>query len=557
MSRWSVLWSALAVASVLLLAAPALASPGTLEGRVTLPIEVQGARDADAGHGSFLLTGADGTVTLSLERATGSLLLVQHRAYGYVNTQEPQAGLLWGATTDRIPIDLAGATLRLQQRLPDFQLYAAGGALHLAGTQDQGPLLVGGLAESKEVTESLQQPLTVQLITDADRYAATIPAGQFQARADSGTASADGPLHLFLTQARLSLERGGAVQDLPVLFHIEQRAGQLFNPATKTWFGPGTHTEYIQESLELDGAAALQAAFAGTPGTLYSAAPTIQVAGASTLPGLAGTVQVTGKDGPVTHTLDGQQLALDGTYALRLHELDGRSRTARLDGNGDLTTVSYGAVTAHYPWGATVAAVGLGALALAAAAWILAQGKALLGGAAGTLVAGYARVQGEEILEHPGRAEVYERVKAFPGVNFVQLGAQVTFGASTLTYHLRVLEKNGYVHSVRDGRYLRFFDKRSGHYSGERKTAVSALRNETSAAMARHIRAHPGVPQCDLAAAFHVTPSTVTWHMNRLGAAGLVEKQRDGAHSRYYIARGWADLPEAEQQRQAPVAATA
>jgi DNA-binding transcriptional ArsR family regulator len=553
MNRWSVLGAAVAV-SLLLGATPALASPGTLQGRVTLPIEVQGTREAAAGHGAFLLSGTDGTVALTLSQATGSLVRVQHRAYGYVNTQEPQAGLLWGATTDRFPVDLAGATLTLQSRLPGFQLYASNGDLRLAGDAAQGPLLVGGLAEAKQVTEDLQRPLTLQLITDSDRYASAIPAGQFQARAEQGIASAAGAFRLFLTEAKLAVVRGGAVEEVPAFFHVEERPGQLFNPVTRTWFGPGTHTEYIQESLQLDGAGLLQVAFSGLPGTLYSPAPTLQVTGASVLPGLAGTVQVQGKDGPVTHTLDGQQLSLDGTYALRLHDLDGRSRSARLDGLGDLTTVSYGAVTVHYPWNAAVA-VSLGALALAGAAWLLAQGKAVLGGAAGSLVAGYARVQGEEILEHPGRAEVYERVKAFPGVNFVQLGAQVSFGASTLTYHLRVLEKNGYVHSVRDGRYLRFFDKRSGHYSGERKTAVSALRNETTAAMARHIREHPGVPQCDLATAFSVTPSTVTWHMNRLGAAGLVEKQRDGAHSRYYIARGWADLPLEEQARQAPAIA--
>jgi DNA-binding transcriptional ArsR family regulator len=553
MSRWSVL---LAAAVFLVLGAtPALASPGTLAGRVTLPIEVQGAREAAAGHGSFLLAGSGGTVAFTLAHATGQLVRVQHRAYGYVNDGQPQAGLLWGAQTDRVPVPLADATLTLTQRLPGFQLYASDGDLRLAGTQAQGPLLLGGLAEAKQVGEELQRPLTLQLVTDADRYTAAIPAGQFQARAESGPASAAGAVKLFLSDATLAL--AGAPEPLQATFRVEQRAGQLYNPVAQAWFGPGKHTEYVQESLQLDAQGILQVAFAGTPGTLYSSSPTVQVTGASVLPALDGTVQVQGKDGPTTHTLSGQQLALDGTYAIRLHDLDGRARTARLDGSGDLTTVSYGAVSAHYPWASTVAAVGFGALLLAGAAWLLAQGKALLGGAAGTGLLGYARVQGEEILEHPGRAEVYERVKAFPGVNFVQLGAQVPFGASTLTHHLRVLEKNGYVHAVRDGRYLRFFDQRSGHYSGERKAAVAALRNETSAAMARHIRAHPGVPQCDLAAAFHVTPSTVTWHMNRLGAAGLVAKQRDGAHSRYYIASGWAELPEAEQVRQAPTAVTA
>ncbi|MEA3203527.1 MAG: hypothetical protein QOI63_1202, partial [Thermoplasmata archaeon] len=162
MSRWSVL---LAAAVFLVLGAtPALASPGTLAGRVTLPIEVQGAREAAAGHGSFLLAGSGGTVAFTLAHATGQLVRVQHRAYGYVNDGQPQAGLLWGAQTDRVPVPLADATLTLTQRLPGFQLYASDGDLRLAGTQAQGPLLLGGLAEAKQVGEELQRPLTLQLV---------------------------------------------------------------------------------------------------------------------------------------------------------------------------------------------------------------------------------------------------------------------------------------------------------------------------------------------------------------------------------------------------------
>ncbi|HEX2066633.1 MAG TPA: hypothetical protein VHI93_07465 [Candidatus Thermoplasmatota archaeon] len=539
------------MAALLLLAAPALAAPGTLDGRATLPVEVRGDREV-TGDGAFLLAGASGSVALELSGATGTLVRVQHRAYGYLSSQDPQAGLLWGAATERIAVPLAGATLTLQERQLGFQLYASDAALALAGTAAQGPLLLGGLAEEKRIEEDLQRPLTLQLVTDSDRFSAAVPAGLPEARAESGAATAAGALRLFLTQATFRLAQGGTVQEIPATFRVEQRPGQFYNPATGEWFGPGQHTEYVQESLQVEATGALGVRFAGLPGTLFAAAPAVQVTGVTAFPAFDGIVQVEGEDGLSTHALDGQELLLDGTYVLRLDRLDGHARTAHATGSGDLAAVAYGTVTARYPWGAAVAAAGLGALALAALAWATANGKALLGGAAGSgLLAGYARVHGEEILEHPGRAEVYERVRAAPGISLAELGSQVAFGASTLTHHLRALERNGYVHCVRDGRYMRLFDRRSGQYAGDRKVAVAALRNPTSAAMARHVREHPGVQQCELAAAFGVTASTVTWHMARLGAAGLVEKQRDGPHSRYYIARGWAGLPQDEQARQA------
>jgi DNA-binding transcriptional ArsR family regulator len=220
---------------------------------------------------------------------------------------------------------------------------------------------------------------------------------------------------------------------------------------------------------------------------MYSSHPTITVDGTARLPNMTGTVTVTDKEATTTHSLDGQDLTVAGRFRFTPVAGDADGKGTTVEGTGDYTTVAYGVVDAHYDWATTIAAVGLGAAVLAAIGWVALNGKTLLGIGGSGLIAGYARVHGDEILEHPGRAEVYERVKAFPGVNFVQLSEQVDFGTSTLNYHLRVLEKNGFVTSVRDGRYLRFFDRKSGHYSNQKKFQVSALRN--------HRAAHPRQPR--------------------------------------------------------------
>ncbi len=158
-------------------------------------------------------------------------------------------------------------------------------------------------------------------------------------------------------------------------------------------------------------------------------------------------------------------------------------------------------------------------------------------------------MQGEEILEHPGRLEVYERIKADPGMHFQDIAGRVEFGASTLNYHLRVLERNGYVTRVKDGRYVRFFDAKSGAYSRDRKQAASTLRNATTAAIASFIVQNPGVVQRDLAKQFGIAPSTVSWHVDRLRKEGLVEKQRDQHFTRYYMGEAWSTLPTRELSR--------
>jgi predicted transcriptional regulator len=549
--RWALL-----AAGLLFLVPPALAAEGTLAGRAELPLEVDGRRVASGTEARFLLEGDEGTAAFLLQGAAGEATRVIHRAWGYVNSQDPKAEILWDDATEFHPLDLSGALLSLDARRPDFRLLVYDGSPEMSPGPVGSPLLVGALDEAKSVDYTLDRALSLRLNPpkDDDAFRHVLPPGTFQARSDDGRVRADGAFRMFVTDAELTY-RGArsTVESIPAHFRVETRPGALYDPVRGTWFGVGTHTEYVQEYLLVEATdAQLDLQFAGVPASLYSPRPVLDVEGTTLLPAMDGAVTVT-EDGESTrHVLRGEDLALAGRYTLRLHDVlaspAGPART-HVEGDGDITAVTYAGTTAHYDWIPVAAATGIGALLLVAVAWLSANAKTLGSVGLGGALAGYARVSGEEVLEHPGRQEVYERVKAAPGINFVQLAAQVGFGSSTLNYHLRVLERNEYITSVKDGRYLRFFDRQAGTYSGAKKVQVSALRNAQTAAMARHIRDHPGIAQCDLAAAFGVTASTVNWHMTRLQSAGLVERHRDAHYTRYYLSQGWSQLPASELER--------
>jgi DNA-binding transcriptional ArsR family regulator len=538
----------LLVAGVLFLVPAALAAPGTLTGRADLPIEVDGPHQATGDQSRFLLEGPAGSASLMLQGATGTATRVIHRAFGYVNSQDPKAEVLWQDTVDTKVLDLNGAVLSLDERLPEFRVLAYDGDSSLSSADPDATLLVGALDQAKTVDYTLDRAVSVYLNppSDADHFSQVIPTGTFQARSEAGVAQTLGAFKLFVSDATLHYVGGtGAPLTIPAHFRIESVPGALYNPVSKTWFGPGTHPEYVQEYLLADVQdGRLQVTFSGTPASLYSPTPSVAVDGHALLPAMDGTVAITDNGKTVTHQLHGDDLDLAGRFTLQMHDAIANPARSQVEGSGDITGVTYAGTAAHYDW-TKVATAGVGAVALLVAAWGIAKS---LGPASG-IVAGYARVSGQEVLEHPGRGEVYERVKAAPGINFVQLSEQVAFGSSTLNYHLRVLEKNGYITSVKDGRYLRFFDRTAGTYSGAKKVAVSALRNPTTAAMARHIKEHPGVAQCDLAQAFAVTASTVNWHMTRLGTAGLVTRARDAHYTRYYLSEGWSQLPSSEMER--------
>ncbi len=548
------------LAVVLFFAAPALAAQGTVAAQADLPIQVEGTHVVQGQDARFLLEGTAGGTAIVLHNVEGKAIRVLHRAYGFVNMQDPSADVRWDDRIERIELPLQDALLALDERQAGFQLLAYDGAVRMESGSQHGDLLVGAIDYSKFIDYDLETALSIHLNPpkDADRFSHRIPAGLFEARADDGRAAMDGPFNLFINNAVLTyVASDGSLEQILAHFRVETKSGGVYHPLSREWTGPGTHEEYIQEYLLIEATAGrMEVQFADQVGSLYASSQTIDVQGIAHLAGAKGTVTIQDGDESVVHLLTGEDLDLAGLFTLNLADSPTGRGTSEVTGSGDFTAVSYGAVAAKYDWTkAAVAAAGLGGLLLALAGWLVAQKGGLIGGASG-LVAGYARVSGQEVLEHPGRQEVYERVKAFPGASFHQLADQVGFGASTLNYHLRVLERNGFITSVKDGRYLRFFDRQAGTYSGHKKVAVSALRNETTAAIAKHILRNPGVPQCDLAEEFEITASTVNWHINRLAGAGLVNRARDAHYTRYYVSEGWSQLPADEQQRYA-IAVTA
>lgn len=154
----------------------------------------------------------------------------------------------------------------------------------------------------------------------------------------------------------------------------------------------------------------------------------------------------------------------------------------------------------------------------------------------------YARIQREHILDHRARDVVYERIRQEPGVSTHELARLVDFGWSTLTYHLRVLERAQKVIGLRDGRYKRFFDRESGRYANGRKLVVATLRHPGTRAVGRLIRGEPGLCQKEVGARLGLAPSSVHWHIARLVRARLVDPTRDGHHVRYRPGSAWADV---------------
>ncbi len=531
-------WSVIAIA--LLFAPTALAAQGTVDLQADVPLAFAGDVSARADDARLLMVGDDGRTSVRVDVEEGTLYRVIHRAFGYVRTHEADAEIVWSDRVDIVPIDMAGATLWLEDRRDGFQALVHGASIDF----DASHLMEVALRQEPQLVRN-EVPASIALRvnppSDESAFEHQIPAGLHDVDADAGKLLADGAFTAYLDEGVFTLQTHK--QDVVrAHFRIENRPGGAYDPLANRWFGPGTHKEYIDEHLVLRATdARMDVRFDGSD--VHILADAMQLLGEGTLSveDASGTVLIEDEDGLATHALDNDDLVLKGAFDLATSQANAAYTRTNVDGSGDFVVVSYGSVHAEYPWGAIAAS--LGALLVAGLAWAAMNAKAVVG------LAGYARVQGDDVLQHDARGALYEMVKSQPGATFHELGEQVPYGASTLNYHLRVLEKNGFLTRVKDGRYARFFDRQSGLYSSDRKTAVSALRNDTTAAIAEVIVAHPGVAQCELAEVFGLAPSTINWHIKRLADAGLVDRRRESHYARYYPGSMWANLPQEEQAR--------
>ncbi|WP_049924586.1 helix-turn-helix domain-containing protein [Halopiger djelfimassiliensis] len=138
-------------------------------------------------------------------------------------------------------------------------------------------------------------------------------------------------------------------------------------------------------------------------------------------------------------------------------------------------------------------------------------------------VFGYSRYDDSDPLENDRRRAVYETIRADPGCYLSQVRDRTDVSLSTVRHHVRVLEEEGLVTSVKVGGKRRYYLEDIEHAELEAALAEPAKRDVLEA-LADLGPARNGT----LADALDRDPSTVSHHLSSLETDGLVVRERDG-----------------------------
>lgn len=151
----------------------------------------------------------------------------------------------------------------------------------------------------------------------------------------------------------------------------------------------------------------------------------------------------------------------------------------------------------------------------------------------------YTRIAKDRLLDHGRRESLLSAIRERPGMTLSDVAEATGIPRNTATYHLNRLEKEGLLASARQGRNRHYFLV-GGDVRKTQADAFAALRHDKGRALALAVGASPGMDQQALCAKLGLAPSLVHWHADRLLAAGVLSKSREGRHVRYHPGPAYA-----------------
>jgi DNA-binding MarR family transcriptional regulator len=134
----------------------------------------------------------------------------------------------------------------------------------------------------------------------------------------------------------------------------------------------------------------------------------------------------------------------------------------------------------------------------------------------------YVRLKKKDVLSHFTRGQIFGYIQANPGAHYNAIIQYIGLQNGVGAYHLKVLEREGYIKSVRDGIYKRFYPQNMR--IPEKRLHLSRIQVD----ILHEIQRHPGVSQKQISRLLDESKQVVNYNVKILESAGLIRLERAG-----------------------------
>lgn len=139
-------------------------------------------------------------------------------------------------------------------------------------------------------------------------------------------------------------------------------------------------------------------------------------------------------------------------------------------------------------------------------------------------------ISNDNVLQHSTRSSIHDLLVERPGLTFSEIMKDLRIKESTLRYHLRYLERNEIIRKKFEDGHGSYFSILEGTISKRGSMDLPPLLLK----ILDTIDDDPGLDQKHLSYKIKRNRFITSYHLRRLMDMGLVRKERDGKHTRYY-----------------------
>ncbi|WP_455392601.1 winged helix-turn-helix transcriptional regulator [[Eubacterium] cellulosolvens] len=146
----------------------------------------------------------------------------------------------------------------------------------------------------------------------------------------------------------------------------------------------------------------------------------------------------------------------------------------------------------------------------------------------------YTRLKRRAILDNLNRKNIFDYIKANPGVHFKALLRELNFKPGAMSYHLNVLEKGEYIKSIQDGNYRRF-------YLFGTKSDLKIALTTIQLRILSIVDERPGISQVKISESIGKNRMLVNYHIKILADAGILTIEKSGRESHCFTTEATAE----------------
>ena len=140
----------------------------------------------------------------------------------------------------------------------------------------------------------------------------------------------------------------------------------------------------------------------------------------------------------------------------------------------------------------------------------------------------------ESILQLHSRKKIYEMIKKYAGTHFRELERKTGLPTGTLQYHLHYLSKHGIIKEEKKGNTIQYFTKEIPQL---KRALLGSLRQKTMRHILLCILNNKECSQKEIVRFLRLSPSTTSWHLQKLIKEGTIKTIKKGKES-YYVLNG-------------------